>query len=109
MQQLAAVPIESPVFTLAPFNGPADTIAAMIRAVKGPRGERSMRVRTMAEVVVRGLQPKDYLSEILAVRNFAAERIRFVNDPLTVETVKDPERIVEDIARHGTALADCAS
>ena len=73
----------------------------------GPRGERSMLVHSLKNHIVRGLQPKDYLSEILAVRNFAAERIRYSNDALTVEQVQDPERSSQQIVQHGRAVGDC--
>jgi len=79
----------------------------MIENVKGPRGERSAKVRAMTEDVVRHITPKDYLSEILAVRNFVAERCRYLNDPLTTEWVKDPERIVDEISTMGISPCDC--
>lgn len=66
-----------------------------------------MRVRSLAETITRELQPKDYLGEILAIRNFATEHIRYVNDPLHVELVKDPERLIEEMAAHGKAAGDC--
>jgi transglutaminase-like putative cysteine protease len=51
--------------------------------------------------------PKDYLSEILAIRYWVAEHVSYKNDPLTVETVSDPQRVIEEIARYGKAKADC--
>lgn len=79
----------------------------MIRMVNGPRGERSIVVYRATENVVRGVWPKDYLSEILAIRNWVAEKCRYKNDPLTVETVSDPERLVTEIAQYGQATCDC--
>ena len=79
----------------------------MIQMCVGPRGERSMLVHSLKNYIVRDLQPKDYLSEILAVRNFAAERIRYSNDALTVEQVQDPQRISEQIVQYGRAVGDC--
>ena len=79
----------------------------MVRATVGPRGERSMLVRTMVEGVVRQLQPKDYLGEILAIRNFAATYIRYANDGLSTEVVKDPQRLSEEIVARGKASGDC--
>lgn len=79
----------------------------MRKAVLGPRGERSIRVRSFAEWCVRGLQDKDYLSEIIAIRNAVAAHVRYVNDPARVELVKDPERIVEEIEATGRAVGDC--
>lgn len=79
----------------------------MTAQCRGPRGERSLLVRSMAEHVVRGLADKDYQSEIIAIRNFAAERVRYANDPLTTEWTKDPQRIAEEIRAHGRAVGDC--
>jgi transglutaminase-like putative cysteine protease len=79
----------------------------MIGMCIGPRGERSILVHSLKNHIVRELQPKDYLSEILAVRNFAAERIRYSNDALTVEQVQDPERISDQIIKFGRAVGDC--
>jgi hypothetical protein len=97
----------APPSTLRPFRGPRTTIDAMRRAVTGVRGERSVRVRSFTETVVRGLQPKDYLGEILAIRYAVAEFCRYTNDPISTEWVKDPERIVEEIEATGKALLDC--
>jgi hypothetical protein len=102
------LPLNSaPPVTFAPFRGPRTTIVEMVRALNGPRGERSVRVRTYTERVVRGLQPKDYFSEILAIRHDVQEHIRYLNDPVTTEWVKDPERLVEEIETVGKAAADC--
>jgi hypothetical protein len=97
----------APPVKFARFTGPRTTIDEMVRALNGVRGERSVRVRSFTEGVVRGLQPKDYLSEILAIRYAVAEKTRYLNDPLTTEWVKDPERLVEEIEATGSAACDC--
>ena len=97
----------APPVTFAPFLGPRTTIDEMIRALNGPRGERSVRVRSFTERIVSELQPKDYFSEILACRAAVAEKVRYLNDPTTTEWVKDPERLVEEIEANGNAAADC--
>jgi len=103
-----ATPIaDAPPYTLRPFNGPVDTIRTMIAMCKGPRGEQSVLVHSLKNHIVRELQPKDYLSELLAVRNYAAEHIRYSNDALTVEQVQDPQRISEQIIQFGKAVGDC--
>jgi len=105
-----------PPSRLGEFHGAEDTLKSMAKAVLGDRGERSFPVRQLAEWVVRDVEPKDYLGEILCVRNFFVQRspwrpgtpiIRYTNDPRHVELVKDPQRMVEEIAQHGTVLADC--
>lgn len=98
---------DRPPQRLRPFNGAPDTVAEMVRAAIGPRGEQSVVVYTLKNSIIRELDPKDYLSEILAVRNFAAERIRYSNDALAVEQVQDPQRIAEQIIQYGKAVGDC--
>lgn len=103
-----ALPIaDNPPTTIRPFRGPADTVHEMIRQVRGPRGVQSSLVRSLKDHIVRDLQPKDYLSEIIAVRNFVAEKVRYSNDALTVEQVQDPQRLAEQITQHGRAVGDC--
>jgi hypothetical protein len=98
---------DRPPQTLRAFHGPPDTIAEMRRAALGPRGEQSAVVNSVKNSIVRDLEPKDYLSEILAVRFFVAERIRYSNDALHVEQVQDPERLCDQIIKYGKAVGDC--
>lgn len=89
------------------FGGPLHTLREMRRVALGPRGEQSLLVRQVTEEVVRELQPKDYLSEILAIRYWVAERCRYANDHLHVEYLRDPQRLCEEILSKGKAVADC--
>jgi hypothetical protein len=98
---------DSPPTRISAFRGPQTTIDTMRELCLGARGERSMLVRGAVEYCTRGLQPKDYLSEILAVRNFVGEKVKYANDPVALELVKDPQRLVEEISRHGVAVGDC--
>lgn len=109
---------------LGPFTGPRDTLAAMERIALGPRGEQSFLVRQFTERVTQHVAPKDYLGEILAIRNVflmpspwlrdpqtgrptGTPLFRYMNDPRHVEWIKDPQRLVEEIHEHGTTIADC--
>ena len=108
MAQPSALPFaDRPTQRKRPFNGARDTVEEMIKAAVGPRGEQSAVVHSVKCSIVRELEPKDYLSEILAVRYFAAERIRYSNDALGVEQVQDPQRICEQILDYGKAVGDC--
>jgi hypothetical protein len=89
------------------FKGAADTLQKMRDQVWGTRGEKSLVVRQMTEHIIRGLFPKDYQSEILAIRNWCTVNLRYTNDPLHIEWIKDPQRLVEEYIAHGKALADC--
>lgn len=97
----------NPPTNLSGFRGPPDTLANMVRIAQGARGERSIFVRTMLEEIVGRLWPKAYCDEILAVNNWVAERVIYLNDPLHVELLKDPQRLCEEIKERGHARGDC--
>lgn len=108
LQGLAATPIaDAPPTTIRPFTGPADTVKEMIRAIVGPRGEQSTLVRSLKDHIIREVQPKDYFSEIMAVRNFVHEHCKYSNDALGVEQIQDPERQADQIIKYGKAVCDC--
>jgi hypothetical protein len=104
MPSLAAA---NPPHSFSRFAGHPDTLREMVRAAQGPRGEQSLFVRRMTEEVVRRVQPKDYLSEILAIRYWVTEHVHYLNDPLHVELVRDPQALLEEINEHGVVTADC--
>lgn len=100
---------------LSAYGGAADTLHAMARAALGPRGEQSAVVSRFKSAVTGRIQPKDYLGELLAVRNVMVQPnpmtgqalFRYTNDPRHVELIKDPQRLVEEIQQFGTAECDC--
>jgi hypothetical protein len=109
-----------PEYNVRRFGGPKDTLQVMASHALGKHGEQSMIVRQFTEEILRYIQPKDYLGEILAIRNvfvqpspFLGTRpappplFRYVNDPRHVEMCKTPERMVREIAKHGSTLCDC--
>ena len=105
-----------PTADLRPFAGARDTLALMAEKALGDQGERSVLVRTFTTWVVADLWPKDYLGEILAIRNVllqpsptrpGAAMFRYTNDPRHVEFVKTPDRMVREILEHGTTAVDC--
>lgn len=105
---LAALPFaDAPPTRIRPFRGPEDTVNTMIEAIMGARGEQSTLVRSVKDSIIREIQPKDYLSEILAVRNFVHEKIKYSNDALGVEQVQDPQRMCDQLVQYGKAVGDC--
>jgi hypothetical protein len=92
---------------LSGFTGASDTLRAMVEAAQGERGEKSMLVRGLVDEIVAEIQPKDYAGEIVAIRNWATENIRYSNDPLHVELVKDPQTLAEEYLQRGIAVGDC--
>ena len=108
LQGMGALPIaDAPPTTIRPFHGPADTVRAMIDAIVGPRGEQSTLVRGVKDHIIREVQPKDYYSEILAVRYFVHEKCKYSNDALGVEQVQDAERMCDQIVKFGKVIGDC--
>jgi len=94
--------------SLGTFRGTDDTLRYMREFALGPEGERHYLVRQFAEDIVRDIAPKDYLSEILALRYWATSpRIRYTNDARHVEQVKTPVRTLTEIQKQGFALLDC--
>jgi len=99
--------VDVPPYLLGTFTGSNDTLETMRQQAWGDRGERSMLVRELTESVVRDVWPKDYMGEILAIRNFCTTRLRYTNDQSHVELVRDPQNIAERILAEGVALVDC--
>lgn len=85
---------------LSPFRGAPHTVEHIKRFALDV--QRSYDVRLLAEDIVGRLQPKDYLSEILAVYYWTLANVRYANDPRTVELVRSPREV---IARVRAAIA----
>lgn len=101
----------SPVYnqavgTVEPYRGTDHTVQRMIELARGPRGERSIAVRRHAEQIVQNIRPKDYASEIVAVGKWWGNSGRYTRDPVHVELIKDPERMISD-AHQGRLVLDC--
>jgi hypothetical protein len=105
-----------PTSYVAQFRGPEDTLKVMAEMALGDNGERSMLVRHFANWVTRDIWPKDYLGEIIAIRNcfvqpspfrVEAPLFRYANDARHVEVVKSPLRQIEEILHGGTTTVDC--
>ena len=103
MLSLALVPPHQ----ITSFSGPETTLQGMVRAIQGPRGEASLLVRSKTEQVIGELWPKDYVGEISAICNWVSQHVIYTNDPMHVELLKDPQRLVEEIETRGYARGDC--
>jgi hypothetical protein len=98
----------SPVQSLGRFHGTDDTLNKMVEFARGTEGEQSAMVRQWVESVIRLLRPKDYLSEILALRHWCTgPHLRYANDARHVEQVKSPVRILTEIQQYGVSNVDC--
>jgi hypothetical protein len=92
--------------TVGEYRGTPHTVAKMIELALGKRGEQSIYVRRHAEQIVANVRPKDYASEIIAIGYWWVRAGRYTRDPLHVEMLKDPARMVED-ADAGRLVIDC--
>ncbi len=102
----------TPVVQLGAFRGTPHTVKTMVEYAMGPEGERHYKIRAWAEKITRWVAPKDYLSEILALRAWATPdpswgALRYTNDQLHVEMIKTPFRILTEIEQSGRSLVDC--
>ena len=88
-----------------PYRGAPQTIEVMRRAVRDAQGK--LIVRQYAEAICRGLDSKDYLSEYLAIYYFVLGHTRYMRDPRTVELVRAPWIVLEEIAAGQRPNLDC--
>lgn len=94
------------VGSVEPYRGTDHTVLKMIDLARGPRGERSILVRRHTEQIVQNIRPKDYASEIIAIGKWWGNNGRYTRDPVHVELIKDPERMIADAAQ-GRLVVDC--
>jgi hypothetical protein len=69
--------------------------------------QKKMVTRRFVEWCCQGVASKDYLSEILAIHNTLRRRCRYMRDPRTIELVKAPYLIFEEIMDGGRPSIDC--
>ena len=91
------------------YRGIEHSVENMVRLVQSPRGAFSPKVRFLSEWICKLVTPKDYLSEVLAIRHFVNARVPYFKDPVNVEWMRDPEAMVDEItlSPEGILRADC--
>jgi hypothetical protein len=87
------------------YRGAPQTIDVMRKAALVSQSR--MVVRRLAEMVCERLDSKDYVSEYLAINNFLLQRTRYMRDPRTVELVRAPYVVAEEILAGGRPNLDC--
>lgn len=92
---------------MEPYRGVEHSVKAMMDNVLSDRGSWSPVVRFWCEKICKRVAPKDYLSEILAIRYWALAHAPYMNDPAHVEWVRDPQALLEKIQEDGLVRADC--
>lgn len=88
-----------------PYSGSPQTIALMCKAAL--ESQRHFAVRKYAESICSQLDSKDYISEYLAMYHAVLRDTRYMRDPLTIELVKAPYRVAEQILAGGRPSLDC--
>ena len=66
-----------------------------------------MKLRMTVEDIVSGVEPRDRVSQLAAIYAWFNDHFHYINDPVEVELVKDPERLLEEIERRNVAMGDC--
>jgi transglutaminase-like putative cysteine protease len=69
--------------------------------------QQDLSVRLLAEEICRNLVGKDYSSEALAIYYFVLTHTRYMRDPRTVELVKSPHLVVQEILMGRVPNLDC--
>jgi hypothetical protein len=87
------------------YRGSPQTVQVMRRAALDSQAH--LAVRKLAEYICQGIDSKDYVSEYLAVYNFLLQRCRYMRDPRTVELVKAPYLVAQEILQGGRPSIDC--
>ena len=64
-------------------------------------------VRLLSEQICSGVRSKDYLSEALALYHFTCARTRYMRDPRTIELVRAPYVVVDQLLAGRTPCLDC--
>lgn len=85
--------------------GTEETIIYMQRLAL--QGSRLEKLRGLAEHLVRSLPARDYAAEAVAVENWVRAHLRFTRDGLLTETLKTPERMLNEVAAYSIFTGDC--
>ena len=75
--------------------GIRQTLRYMRDAVRAGIRDPNMRARNQALAIVKGVAPKDFRGEVVAVWDWVRENIRFVRDIRGIETVATPARTLD--------------
>jgi len=76
---------------------------------QGEKAVKNPKVFMLARSIVREVRENDALSEALSIEDFVRARVRFTQDPRSVELVFGPEAMVNLIGRYGKWGEDCDS
>lgn len=81
-------------------------ILGRLAALKSAYGA-SPAIRAAAIDITRPTRNDDQASQLLALAAFVRSRVVYVADPLNLEFIQSPDRMLLDIAHDGRARGDC--
>jgi len=87
------------------YWGAPQTIEVMSKAAL--EGGSAFEVRRLVEALCEGLDSKDYTSEYLAALFMVLQRTRYMRDPRTVELVRSPRVLAQQIMAGRRPSVDC--
>lgn len=87
------------------YRGAPQTVSVMRHAALS--SEDHFAVRKLAEQICSQIDSKDYTSEYLALYHYVLSHTRYMRDPRTVELVRAPHVVVNELAHGGRPSLDC--
>lgn len=88
-----------------PYRGAPTTVEVIREAVI--ESQHHYIIREMVEEICSDVQSKDHVSEPLAIYYFTCANTRYMRDPRTVELVRAPRVIAEEISQGLRPSLDC--
>lgn len=68
---------------------------------------QSARLVSAANSIIASVPPRDTLAQVRAIYDFTNRYFRYVNDPVGVELLRDPDTQIGEIQRNGFIQGDC--
>ena len=90
---------------MAPFKGAEQTVNLIRKYAL--EAQYDPTVRLFVEQIVGEISSKDYLSEIFAIYFYVLSHTRYMNDPRTIELVRRPQVVLQEIQEGKIPCLDC--
>lgn len=87
------------------YRGAPQTVGVIREAVL--ESQQHFPVRQLAEDICREIRSKDYVSEMLAILHYVSSHTRYMRDPVTIELVRAPYVVVEELRSGKQPNLDC--
>jgi hypothetical protein len=88
-----------------PYRGAPQTVGVIVKGALDSQNHYG--VRELAEHICAGLPSKAYIDEYLAIYRWVLANTRYMRDPRTVELVRAPYVVVEQLKSGVTPSLDC--